>query len=109
MLFRLLQAFVEFGYLGVFAYLLWMGLTFYATGRLALRSRRKINSSLPETMAFAAPLAMFSTLFLYGLVEYNLADSEIVLLYAFAMGLTNRNLLHSVPAIPLPLPTDPAK
>lgn len=104
-----LQAFVEFGYLGVFAYLLWMGLTFYATGRLALRSRRKINSSLPETMAFAAPLAMFSTLFLYGLVEYNLADSEIVLLYAFAMGLTNRNLLHSVPAIPLPPPTDPAK
>lgn len=99
-----LQAFIEFGYLGLFAYTLWMGLTFYATGRLALRSRRKINSSLPETMAFAAPLAVFSTLFLYGLVEYNLADSEVVLLYAFAMGLTNRNLLHSVPSGQPPAP-----
>ena len=92
-----LQVFVEFGYLGVAAWALWMLLGFRNTAKLACLSRRPSKDcSLPETLAFAAPLAMLSALVLYGMVEYNLADSEIVLLYGIAMGLTNRNLRHCV-------------
>ena len=92
-----LQLFVEFGYLGVAAWALWMLLGFRNTAKLACLSRRPSKDcSLPETLAFAAPLAMLSALVLYGMVEYNLADSEIVLLYGIAMGLTNRNLRHCV-------------
>lgn len=89
-----LQSFVDFGYPGVAAYLAWMILAFSATGRLARCARRSpgAGDSLPETMAFAAPLAMLAALFLYGLVEYNLADSEVVLLYALAMGLSTPTL-----------------
>ena len=93
-----MQSFVDFGYAGLLAWLFWMMLGFRATGRLARLSRRPApDSSLPETACFAAPLAMFAALFLYGLVEYNLADSEVVLLYALAMGLTGPSLLHAAP------------
>jgi hypothetical protein len=93
-----MQAFVDFGYAGLLAWLFWMMLGFRATGRLARLSRRPApGSSLPETACFAAPLAMFAALFLYGLVEYNLADSEVVLLYALAMGLTGPSLLRAAP------------
>ena len=46
-------------------------------------------------ISFAAPFAMLAALVLYGLMEYNLADSEVVLLYAFAMGLSGPSLLRS--------------
>ena len=93
-----MQSFVDFGYAGLLAWLFWMMLGFRATSRLARLSRRPApGSSLPETACFAAPLAMFAALFLYGLVEYNLADSEVVLLYALAMGLTGPSLLHAAP------------
>ena len=93
-----MQSFVDFGYAGLLAWLFWMMLGFRSTMRLARLSRRPApGSSLPETACFAAPLAMFAALFLYGLVEYNLADSEVVLLYALAMGLSGPSLLHAAP------------
>ena len=50
----------------------------------ALVSLRKSTST--SVIRFV-PLAMLSTLILYGLIEYNLADAEVVLLYALAMAL----------------------
>lgn len=93
-----MQSFVDFGYAGLLAWLFWTMLGLRATARLARLSRRpEPGSSLPETACFAAPLAMFASLVLYGLVEYNLADSEVVLLYALAMGLTGPSLLRAAP------------
>ncbi len=94
-----LQSFVDFGWIGLGVWALWMMLGFRATGRIARRARRPApGSSVPETAGYAAPLAMFASLFLYGLVEYNIADAEIVLLYSLALGLTGPSLLHSAPA-----------
>lgn len=91
-----LQSFVDFGWAGLAVYLFWMILGFRETGRLARCARTpSADSSLPETACFMAPLAMFAALALYGLVEYNLADSEIVLLYGLALGLTSPSLRHS--------------
>ena len=91
-----LQSFVDFGWPGLAAWAIWMFLALRATAALALRSRRPAaGSSVPETLCFAAPLAMLVSLVLYGLMEYNLADSEVVLLYGFAMGLTGPSLLRS--------------
>ena len=36
-----------------------------------------------------APLAMLSALMLYGLMEYNLADADVVLLYSLAMAMAS--------------------
>lgn len=91
-----LQAFVDFGWAGLLAWALWMGLALRATGALALRSRRPApGSALPETLCFAAPLAMLGALVLFGLVEYNLADAAVVPLYALAMGLSGPSLRRS--------------
>ena len=93
-----MQSFVDFGYAGLLAWLFWTMLGLRATARLARLARRPApGSSLPETACFAAPLAMFAALVLYGLVEYHLADSEVVLLYALAMGLTGPSLLRAAP------------
>ncbi len=93
-----LQAFVDFSWLGLAAWTAWMALAFASAAGLARLSRRpEPGSSLPETSCFAVPLAMLAALFFYGLVEYNLADSEVVLLYGFAMGLTGPSLMHSAP------------
>ena len=94
-----LQSFVDFGWPGLAAWALWMALAFSGTGRLARLSRRPApGSSLPETACFAVPLSMLGALFLYGLVEYNLADAEVVLLYGFAMGMCGPSLLRCAPA-----------
>ncbi|MBQ9726172.1 MAG: hypothetical protein IJV65_01540 [Kiritimatiellae bacterium] len=91
-----LQAFVDFGWAGLAAWALWMALGFRATWALARRSRRPAaDSASPETLCFAAPLAMFGALVLFGLVEYNLADAAVVLLYGLALGLTGPSLLRS--------------
>ena len=91
-----LQAFVDFGWAGLAAWALWMFLAFRATGALARRSRRPADgSAVPETLCFAAPLAMLGALVLFSLVEYNLADAAVVLLYGLAMGLTGPSLLRS--------------
>lgn len=91
-----LQSFVDFGWAGLAAWAFWMFLALRATAVLAGRSRKPAaGSTVPETLCFAAPLAMLASLVLYGLMEYNLADAEVVLLYAFAMGLTGPSLLRS--------------
>lgn len=91
-----LQSFVDFGWAGLAVYLLWMILGFRATEALARCARvPAADSSLPETACFMAPLAMFAALVFYGFVEYNLADSEVVLLYGLVLGLTSPSLRHS--------------
>ena len=91
-----LQAFVDFGWAGLAVWALWMFFGFRATWALARRSRRPAaDSAAPETLCFAAPLAMFGALVLFGLVEYNLADAAAVLLYGLALGLTGPSLLRS--------------
>ena len=77
-----LQAFVDFGWLGAAAYTVWM-IAALATAFVSLR-----KSSSASVVRFV-PLAMLSTLILYGLIEYNLADAEVVLLYALAMALAS--------------------
>ncbi len=77
-----LQAFVDFGWLGAAAYTFWM-MAALATAIISLR-----KSSSPSVVRFV-PLAMLSALILYGLIEYNLADAEIVLLYALSMALAS--------------------
>lgn len=77
-----LQAFVDFGWLGVAAYAFWM----IAALATAIASLRKSTSS---SITRFAPLAMLSTLILYGLIEYNLADAEVILLYSLAMAATS--------------------
>lgn len=91
-----LQAFVDFGWAGLAAWALWMALALRATGALALRSRRPAaDPAAPETLCFAAPFAMLLALVLYGLVEYNLADAAVVLLFGLSMGLCGPSLLRS--------------
>ncbi len=74
-----LQAFVDFGYLGLIAWAAWMALTFAAGIKFA-RSDKSVYSIVP--------LAAFSALFLFSLVEYNIADSGVVVLYVLVMGAT---------------------
>ena len=91
-----LQAFVDFGWAGLAVWAVWMALAFRSTGALAARSRRPApGSALPDTLCFAAPLAMLASLVLFGLVEYNLADAAVVPLYSLAMGLSGPSLRRS--------------
>lgn len=76
-----LQVLVEFGWLGIGVYLAWMALAFRAAARTA-------RAPWPGAgMASTAPLLILSGVFLNGIVEYNLADAEVTLLYGLAMGL----------------------
>ncbi len=75
-----LQSFVDFGWPGVAAYAFWM----IAALTTAIASLRKSNAS--SVLRFA-PLAMLATLILYGLIEYNLADADVVLLYSLMMAM----------------------
>ena len=77
-----LQALVDFGWAGVIVYAGWM----LAAIITALNSLRKSNS--PSILRFA-PLAMLCALILYGLMEYNLADADVVLLYSLAMAMAS--------------------
>ncbi len=72
-----LEAFVDFGWLGVAAWLLWTYLVFRSALRLA-RSGGAIA---------AAPFCLLLSLALFGLVEYNLADASVVVFYGTIMGL----------------------
>ncbi len=76
------QSFVDFGWLGAAAYAFWM----IAALATALISLRKSSST---SVVRLAPLAMLSALILYGFIEYNLADAEVVLLYALAMAMAS--------------------
>ena len=78
-----LQAFVDFGWAGPVVWLLWMFLAF----RSAIRLRRAGPSAGLAPPEALMPLATLSSLVLFGLVEYNLADAAVVPLYSLAMGL----------------------
>lgn len=81
-----LQSFVDFGWLGVCVYLFWM-MAAIATAVCGMNKNREAKG--PWSVLRYAPLAMLSALMLYGLMEYNLADAEIVLLYSIAMGIAS--------------------
>lgn len=70
------QSLIDFGYPGLAAYVLWMILALY----IPISAMRGGD---PEAYA---PAAVILSLMIYGLIEYNLADSEIVLLYTISMG-----------------------
>lgn len=74
-----LQAFVDFGYLGVCAWLFWMLSSLVS-------ARRASGSSLGGSASMVGPIL---ALILFGLVEYNLADAAEVLLYSITMGLAS--------------------
>ena len=76
-----LEALVDFGPPGLAVLAAW----FLAALVFAFRAAR---SGASGPAALAAP-AFLSALMLYSLVEYNLADSEIVLLYALGFGLAS--------------------
>ena len=65
------------GWLGLLAYIAWMGLVLWDLARLIKRSR-----------AGPAIILLFMLLGLManGLVEYNLCDTELIFIYAMIMG-----------------------
>ena len=71
------QVTVELGFLGLAVYLAWMALSLRRASRRAGRG----------DAVSALPLLLLTSLFLNGLVEYNLVDGETVLIYGLAMGL----------------------
>ena len=94
------QSWVDFGWLGLCVYLFWM-VTALSSAVVSLK--RNLRPSDLASTVYLAPLAMLSALVLYGLMEYNLADAEVVLLYALTMGLASfRTLPPSADAAPLP-------
>lgn len=91
-----LQTFVELGWIGLAAWAIWSALCFRQLWRLASRAGRPdSDSSLPESIAFAAPLATFSALWLCSLATPNLTDPATVLLYVFSTGLAGPSLLRA--------------
>lgn len=81
-----LQALVDFGWLGVAAYAFWYLFTIVSA---------VIYWKRGAGLYAVIPLVMFTSLALFGLVEYNLADGEIVLLYSLGMGLSDCVFLNS--------------
>jgi O-antigen ligase len=97
---NILQVTASTGWAGLFVYLLWMGRGLYQglkhpLSQLRQRQRSKskkngitrqignpIDILLPLTLAM-----MLSALIVNGLVEYNLADGELVLIYGALLGL----------------------
>lgn len=81
-----LQVFVEFGLAGVIIYLVWF----------AFAIVRGIAFGIRGAGLYAViPLAILGGICAFSLVEYNLADSEIVLLYSIGMGLCDCAYLNA--------------
>lgn len=78
-----LQILVELGWQGLAAYLAWMALGL----RDALRLAARRGGPPADRPLRALPLALLAALVLTGIVEYNLADGELVLIYSLALGL----------------------
>lgn len=81
---NVLQITLEDGYLGLAAYLWWMG----AFGWLSWRAWRRNAGADPEAAALS--IAVFSTLIGFqvaGLVEYNFGDTEVLEIFFVMMGL----------------------
>jgi hypothetical protein len=78
---NLIQVWVAVGWLGLALYLAWMTWAL----RDGIRGVRLTWGS-PDAEAALIPLLMFGALLLNGLVEYNFADAELVLVYGVLMG-----------------------
>ena len=77
------QVLVETGWLGLLVYLAWMGTALWDGGAWVRRTRAALPSDRgPPWVAFA----LLAGLLLNGLVEYNFGDTELMLIYAFVMG-----------------------
>lgn len=84
-----LQVLVDLGWPGLALWLVWMLLSLRSSVRLARRLRPSGEvADGGSSFVCLVPAAFLSALLAYGLVEYNFADSEIVLLYALTLGLT---------------------
>ena len=81
-----LQSFVDFGWIGVAVYLFWMGAALAAAIKSLIATRIK---GVSQPAVRYVPIAMLTALMLYGMIEYNLADAEIVILYSLAMGMAS--------------------
>jgi O-antigen ligase len=81
------QVTVAMGYAGLLLYLLWMAQGIFDGTCWYRREPRKSHS---RGVALCA-LLMLILLLLNGLVEYNLADSELVLLYGMLLGMLATN------------------
>lgn len=79
-----LQAFIDCGWTGLAVWLSWMALSFRSA--VATAKGRGGAAALPMA-ARATPLAALTALAAVSLVEYNIADAAVVLLYGSAMGL----------------------
>lgn len=88
------QVLVATGWLGLFVYVAWMiravvdavQFTYRATGR-----------SVAEEMNALVLLLMLIGLLLNGIVEYNFADAELLIVYAFIMGCVAAGLRRQYP------------
>jgi hypothetical protein len=85
-----LQALVDFGWAGPIVWLCWMVLAFRAAVRMK-SDGPGFGLSRAEALM---PLATLSSLVLFGLVEYNLADAAVVPLFSLAIGFSCAALLR---------------
>jgi len=86
-----IQTWVDAGWLGLVTYLLWMGWGVADGVRLVRKTRE--DSEAERTNALVL-LLLIVGLILNGLVEYNLGDAELVVLYGILMGCTAAGLRY---------------
>jgi len=87
------QILVAVGWLGLAVYLVWMGVGFAGAARGVWRAP---PGSSERTLALTL-LLMLAGLFLNGLIEYNFADGELVILYGVMLGIVGgRCFSHEV-------------
>ena len=79
-----LQAFVDFGWPGLAAWALWMALAFNCA---AATARGSHGTASVDPAIRHAPIAALFALFIVSLIEYNLADAAVVMLYGPMLGL----------------------
>ncbi len=80
---NVVQTLVSTGWLGLSVYTFWMGA---ALANCLFLVRRTLKHS-PERALALSLLLMLTGLILNGLIEYNFADGELVLLYGIIMGM----------------------
>jgi O-antigen ligase len=77
------EVLVETGWIGFGFYVLWMGYAFWQCLRFHIGAG---SESMEDSFYSLALLSVFCALLCNGLVEFNFADGEIVIVYAMVMG-----------------------
>lgn len=85
------QTWVDAGWLGLVTYLLWMGWGVADGVRLVRKTREHAEAESTNALLL---LLMLVGLILNGLVEYNVGDAELVVLYGIIMGCTAAGLRY---------------